>query len=47
MRSRVLRGGSFKFDSRKLRSTNRSYVDPVYWYWGFGFRLVIKQRRKL
>ena len=40
---RVLRGGAFDYgDSRLLRSTFRDRYLPVYRFWYFGFRLIVR-----
>jgi sulfatase modifying factor 1 len=38
--SRVLRGGSWEYDTRDTRSADRNRLDAVYRYYYFGFRLV-------
>jgi formylglycine-generating enzyme required for sulfatase activity len=43
---RVLRGGSFDFSARILRSANRGRFRPEFAYWNIGFRCVLSPRRQ-
>jgi len=45
-RGRVVRGGSFDFPARDLRSAFRNWVRPVLQYWYIGFRCVRVPRRQ-
>jgi formylglycine-generating enzyme required for sulfatase activity len=39
--SRVLRGGSWNFDVQNARCASRSWFYPNYWFYYFGFRVVV------
>jgi len=42
---RVLRGGSYYFDSRLLRTTDRIRDEPVLRRWNGGFRVVVRRKK--
>jgi formylglycine-generating enzyme required for sulfatase activity len=42
---RALRGGSFDFDSRDLRTSSRDGSEPEFRYWCNGFRLIARKVR--
>ena len=43
---RVLRGGSFAYGPRFLRSANRNWFEPSFRNWGGGFRCVRRSARQ-
>ena len=45
MSYRVLRGGSFKYDSRGLRTSVRNWLGPEDRYWYSGFRIVVRRKK--